>query len=261
MTQVQTIARLTDAANVTGAFLGGGTLLMRDVNYAAHTIPTLIRITDPMMREVRTEGDRLWIGAGMTMASVIAHRDLEALRSAALAIGGPAVRNMATIGGNLFAPHPYGDFTVALLALDAKVHFANGRESDLETFLRGRDQNRDLVTAVSIQRNSGADFRFKKVTRTKPKGVSVLSIAAHLEAPGGRVKTARVAFGAMGPTPLRAKATETALRGASLDEGGITPALNAVLTDLEPSDDPLASAWYRRTVAPVHLKRLLLERR
>jgi CO/xanthine dehydrogenase FAD-binding subunit len=39
----------------------------------------------------------------------------------ARAVGGPQIRNMATVGGNLFAPHPYGDFAAALLALGARV--------------------------------------------------------------------------------------------------------------------------------------------
>ena len=51
------------------------------------------------------------------MAAIARHPDLAALARAARAVGGPAIRNMATVGGNLFAPTPYGDFAVALLAL------------------------------------------------------------------------------------------------------------------------------------------------
>ena len=50
----------------------------------------------------------------------------------------------------------------------------------------------------------------------KPKGISVLSIAAHLPMNGGRIAGARVAYGAMAPTPIRAKAVERALEGAQL---------------------------------------------
>ena len=49
---------------------------------------------------------------------------------------------------------------------------------------------------------------FRKVARAKPKGVSVLSIAAHVPAAGGRISGARVAYGAMAPTPIRALAAE-----------------------------------------------------
>ena len=40
---------------------------------------------------------------------------------AARAVGGWAIRNMGTVGGNIFAPPPAGDVAVALLALDAAV--------------------------------------------------------------------------------------------------------------------------------------------
>ena len=43
------------------------------------------------------------------MAKLAAHPELAFLRPVAQAIGGPAVRAMATVGGNLFAPSPYGD--------------------------------------------------------------------------------------------------------------------------------------------------------
>ena len=51
---------------------------------------------------------------------------------------------------------------------------------------------------------------------------------------------------------------ERALEGASLDAHGIAPALAVATEGLNPPDDPLASGWYRREVAPVHLRRLLL---
>ena len=59
----------------------------------------------------------------------------------------------------------------------------------------------------------------------KPKGISVLSIAAHLPMNGGRIAGARVAYGAMAPTPMRAKSVERALEGTALDESGIAAAV------------------------------------
>ena len=97
-----------------------------------------------------------------------------------------------------------------------------------------------------------------KVTRVHPKGISVLSIAAQLPLASGRVTGARIAYGAMGPTPLRAKAAERALEGRSLDAAGIAPALAVAADGTSPADDAIASAWWRREILPVHLRRLLL---
>lgn len=261
MTEVATIARLSEAAGAQGAILGGGTLLMREVNYRPQNVPRILRITDPVLREIRAEGDGHRIGAGVTMARIIEHPDLAPLAAAARVIGGPALRNMATVGGNLFAAHPYGDLAVALLALDAQVIWQGGRAEPLESFLSGRAHARGVVEAVLVPRLRGVDLRFAKVSRTRPKGVSVLSIAAALTGSSSRIDSARIAFGAMGPTPLRARSAEAALRGASLTEAGVAAACAACVDGLSPPDDPLASAWYRARVAPVHLKRLLLERR
>lgn len=256
---VESYPTLAEASRVAGArYLAGGTLVMRDVNYGAAGIDRIVRTTDAALRDIRAEGGRIRIGASVTMAQIMASSDLAALAPVARVIGGPAIRNMATLGGNLFAEHPYGDLATALLALDAEVIWADGSTDPIEGFLGRRSSPRGLVAAVTIPRVSASEFRFRKVSRTKPKGVSVMSIAAWLPGAPGRVGDARLAFGAMGPTPLRAKAAEAALQGVSLDTGSISKALEMCTEGLHPSDDPLASSWYRREVAPVHLKRLLL---
>ena len=116
------------------------------------------------------------------------------------------------------------------------------------------------MVVVPRPRDSRA-FRFLKVSRVKPKGVAILSIAALLPTNGGRVSGARVAYGAMGVRPVRALAVEQALEGRTLDEQGIAGALAVATDGINPPTDALASEWYRRSVAPVHLKRLLLDQR
>jgi xanthine dehydrogenase small subunit len=122
-------------------FLGGGTYVMRAINEGDLSITTIIRSTDASLRQIRGEAERVIIGAGVTMSAVAADRETQFLAPVALEVGGPAVRNMASIGGNLFAPSPYGDFTTALLALDATVLLVEGasrREVPLAEFLRQR---------------------------------------------------------------------------------------------------------------------------
>ncbi|MEM7240084.1 MAG: FAD binding domain-containing protein [Pseudomonadota bacterium] len=252
-----TLAEANTALGPDARYFGGGTLVMRDVNAGDQSFRRIIRATDPGLKEVRTEAGQTVIGAGVTMADIIAHRDLDFLSAAARSVGGPAIRNMATLGGNLHAPHPYGDLTTALLALDGVARMVDGSELPLPEFLATRG-NGGLVASVRITRPPRETFRFLKVSRVKPKGVSVLSIAAWLNRSAGRLANVRIAFGAMGPTPLRAHAAEQALEGRTLDEAGVAPALGVAVEGLSPPDDGLASAWYRTEVAPVHLRRLLL---
>lgn len=258
---VETHATIAEAQRAMGAdaiFMAGGTLVMRDVN-AGVTATRLVRSSDPVLADIRLSGDGVTIGAGVTMSMIAAHRDLTFLAPVARSVGGPQIRNMATVGGNLFAPHPYGDFAVALLALGARVSIAgqSGAPRPLADVLRERGRI-GLVASVQVPRpQAPADFTFLKASRIKPKGVSVLSIAAYLPRQGGRIRGARVAFGAMGPMPLQASAVERVLDGQSLDAATIARAVQVAVEGLDPPTDALATTWYRREVAGVHLKRLL----
>ena len=255
-----TLAEADRAMTDRSRYLGGGTLLMRSINHGNLGFDRVVRSTDPTLGRIQPDGDLVTIGAGATMTAILASQELAFLAPVARSVGGPAIRNMASVGGNLFAPPPYGDLATALLALDARVRFANGTESGIESLLADRESVPGLVDAVALPRPGDGEFRFSKVTRVRPKGVAVLSIAACLPTAMGRVSGARVAFGSMGPSPVRARSVEAALEGAALDERGISRALEAVRGDISPSDDALASAWYRSEIAPVHLRRLLLER-
>jgi CO/xanthine dehydrogenase FAD-binding subunit len=261
MTIVETYPTLDAAANAMGAdaaYLGGGTLVMRAVNEG--TGPArLIRVTEPALRQIQVIGDTVRIGAAATMSDVLASRELDFLHPVARQVGGPQVRNMATVAGNLFAAHPYGDFAAALLALDARVTGAGQAGArPVADVLQHRDRA-GLIVAIEVPRPRDPHvFGFRKVSRVKPKGVSILSIAAHLPNEGGRIRGARIVFGAMGPAPVRAVGAERALEGHRLEAGTIANA-SAAMEGLDPPSDEIASAWYRKQVAGVHLARLLTE--
>ena len=259
MTRVETYPTLAEAARALGpdaAYLAGGTLLMREVN-AGRAAARIVRTTDPSLAQIRSSGDTVMLGAAVTMARILQERDLEFLHPVARRVGGPQVRNMATVAGNLFAPHPYGDLATALLALGARVLMAGqGSPRPLEDVLRDRERA-GLVAAIEVPRpRDPRQFGFLKVSRVHPKGASVLSIAALLPREGGRIRGARIALGAMGPTPLRSAANERVLDGQALDAATIDRAAAVAVEGLDPPTDSLASSWYRKAVLGVHLKRL-----
>jgi len=264
---VKTFASASEAAGVLSSdrsarYLGGGTLVMRALNEGDVSISSVVRAQDQALTRIDASGPRVTLGAGITFARVLAERDLGFLHAPARSIGGPAVRNMGTIGGNLFAPNPYGDFTVALLALDATVAVQGGfgaRDIPIEEFLQARDrQAGTLVLSVSCTRPASNEaFHYRKIARIKPKGGSVITLAAHLPVSGGRIAGARIALGSMAPTQIRARAAERALEGRSLDAATIAAAASAATEGTSPSDNALGSAWYRREIVGVHLRRLL----
>ena len=266
--RLQTFETLRDASALVGRdpaarMLGGGTLLVRALNEDAADFSTLVRCTDSALTEVRASGSRVRIGSAVTMAQILARPDLAFLHPAARAVGGPAVRAQATVAGNLFAPPPYGDFAAALLALDARVSVQSGyspRGVPIDEFLRNRDSPpRAAVAEVEFARPRGErSMRFLKVSKVRPKGVSLLTIAARLEDSAGRLSGVRIAYSNMGPAPMRAAAVERALEGRRLERLTVEATVAVAADGCSPPTDAIASAWYRREVLPVHLARLLL---
>ena len=263
--QVVRVESVTDAARMLAAeagarFVGGGTLVVRAWNSGDVSIEKLVLCDGLGLDTIAVTRGRVEMGAAVTMAKVARHSDLGFLAPVAHEIGGPAVRAMATIGGNLFAPSPYGDFAVALLALGAQVT-VEGPDAcvtlGLEEFLAARDAQSGIVRSVAFALPPAGSFRFAKVMRRHPHGASVLCIAATLPLIDGRVTGARVAYGAMAPTAIRARAVEKALEGKALDDATISAAAAVSAEGCAPESDAFASDWYRLNVLPVHLARLL----
>ena len=257
---VETCTTAAEAARALGQgahYLGGGTIVMRRVNAGDQRLGRLVRSTDPGLTAIRTTGQGVSLGAGVTMAQILAHPDLGFLAPSARAVGGPALREMATVGGNLFARAPYGDLAVVLLALGAQaVTSDGGTPRPLEELWRGTRSGLVLSLEVPRPREARA-LGYLKVARVHPVGTPVLSLAAHLPRDGGRLRGVRIAVTGMGATPRRVTAAERVLEGGALDAGSIDRAAAVAAEGLEPLDDALATAWYRREVLGVHLRRLL----
>ena len=239
----------------------GGTLVVNEINNEQTATSILVDLSPLKLRGIKVAGPQATLGAMTTMADIAAHPKLKFLAPAARAIGGPAVRNMATVGGNLHAEAPYGDLGVALLALDAKVTLELPKQRktlSLEDFFAERTRLAPYVlTAVSLALPGAESFFFTKAIRRKPISASVVTIAAYLPAKGKKLANPRIALGAMAPHPIRAKAAEKALDGKALDATTIAAATAVATKDCAPQTDPYASAWYRQEIAPVHLARLL----
>lgn len=203
------------------------------------------------------------IGSGVTMARLRADVGLPVLQAAARQVGGPAVQNMATIGGNLHARQPYGDVAVALLALDAMLTFvspAGERTQPLAEFFsawhNGSPPSGELLTRVNIPAPAG-EAAFLKHGHKALNSSTIVSVAARIVKQGGSVAEARIALGGCGPHPLRCEPAEDALTGSALDEQTIAAAAKTAETGVSPATDAVATEWYRRRMAGVFVRRAL----
>jgi CO/xanthine dehydrogenase FAD-binding subunit len=225
--------------------LAGGTHVMPRITTGAHDVATLVSLRRAGLAGIEIADGTATIGAATTLSAVGADERLAFLRPVIESIASPSIRNLATVGGNLFVEQPYGDLAVALLALGAEADVAGGGSRGVDALGAG-----DLVTAVRFA--LPAELRYTKAMRRRMNSASIVTVAAVLgDAP-------RLALGGAGRKPVRSPAAEAVLAAGPLDRERADAAGRAALEDAEPFTDAYASAWYRARVLPVHVRRALI---
>lgn len=243
--------------------IAGGTLAMPLINEGISRPEHVMGLRRVGMSYLRSSGDGWAIGATTKLSQVEREAESPLLREAAHAIGGWAVRNMGTVGGNLFAPPPGGDFAAALLALDARLTFTSDsgtRSLPLEEFYTGFMQNAsrpgEILTEIFLPKPKGKTA-FTKFGRRHANTPTIVTVAANLTLQNGRINAARIVLNGVGPHPFRAKRAEAALVGEVLGEKVIQEAANLAGEECQPFTDSIASEWYRRKMTPVIVSRTL----
>ena len=235
--------------------LGGGTSLMPALNDYGSPPTELVSLRRTGLAGITVTGTTVTIGATTTLAQIEHDPRLGVLNPVVRSIASVPVRNLATVGGNLFVRQPYGDLAVALVALNARAALAG--ESGVVDLPLERPA---LVTAVTFELPAPGVFKYVKAARRRWNSASLVTVAASIVELDGLVSGARVALGGVSDHIVRAAAVEEALLGRPLTEETVDAAARAGLGELSPADDAYASAWYRTRVFPVHLRRALLGR-
>ncbi len=251
---------LAALAGGNATILAGGTDLMPQINAGKVAFrPILLNIRRiPELRAVEVSNGRITIGALVTINELkdnpLIAKAVPLLAEAADHFASDQVRNMGTIGGNVANASPAGDTLVPLLTLDAEVELASGtgrRNVPMAEFFTGpgRTVRRpdELITGLSIPLpRLRTVSRFVKFGTRPALDISAVSIGFSATLDSGRLSDVRLAFGAVGPTPVRGRATEAVLEGAALDTALIAKAAATARDEVKPIDDLRASAWYRR---------------
>jgi CO/xanthine dehydrogenase FAD-binding subunit len=210
---------------------------------------------------------RIRLGALATLTALIEHPMIQAefpvLPLAARYMGSPAIRNLATVGGNLCNASPAADLPPVLLALDAEVEIAGPRgprRLPLEAFFRSPGQTAlgpaELLTAVEFPRRRPSwPTRYERLDVRRAMDIAIVAAALSVERDAGRVRAARVALGAVAPTPLRVPGAETALVADGLTDAAIARAAELAMTTARPISDVRATADYRRTMVGTLVRR------
>lgn len=222
----------------------------------------------------RTAEDELFIGAAATLQAVATSPLTQryaggAVAAAAVHCANRPVRSTATLGGNLCNALPSADLAPILLALDAGALMSDGAGEEivsLADFFTGPRctvlGDRLLLGILLPGRCGGNRARARKLSRTA-EDISLVQVAVALDMDGPLIRGARVALGAVAPTPRRAPAAEEALTGLKVLSPGagsaIAAAAQLAAARAEPIDDHRASAAYRRAMVAVLTRRLVRE--
>ena len=213
----------------------------------------------------------LRIGALVTVRTLEQHpmvrRRYPALAAAAASFAGVQVRNLATVGGNICNASPSGDTIPALLVFDAQCRIA-GPDGDrwvaLDQFFTGPGRtvlrSDELLAEIRVPpptANTGSHF-----IKHSPRGamdIATVGVASLVSLDGrrGPCSQARIALGAVGPTPVRAYSAEDILRGQDINQELIRSAADSARDGVKPIDDIRGSAAHRKEIVGVLTRRTL----
>ncbi len=257
--------------------LAGGTDLVVQMKERATRFPypeTIVSLD--RVAELRTidfsDSDGLRIGSGATMSDVATHPAIQerytALAEGAGVVGSLQTMNMATIGGNVCNAAPSADSAPPLLVYEAEAVIAgpNGRRSlPIAELFRGPGETAlesgELLAELRLPvPPAGTGAVYERNTPRKQMDIAVVGVGVSLTLSGDTIGRARVALGAVAPTPRRAQAAEAALEGQPANDETFAKAAEAAATDdCSPITDIRASAEYRRHLVKVMTARLLAQ--
>jgi carbon-monoxide dehydrogenase medium subunit len=215
--------------------------------------------------------------AGLRIGSMVSHAEIissplinkhaPVLAAASGSVGAPQTRTLGTVGGNLTSCVPSMDCAPPLLVLEALVKVAqrDGEEQiPLEEFLLGSKRcsttpDRLLIEILIPLEHLGKGSSFAKFGRRKALTLALVNAAARvdLDSSGRSFACARLALGAVAPTPIRAHKAEDFLEGKPASEDVLAEAGVIASGEADPISDLRASAKYRLELIKVLTRRVL----
>jgi carbon-monoxide dehydrogenase medium subunit len=258
------LAALKEGGEEAKLLAGGHSLLpLMKLRLAAPTLLVDLRRV-PGLHHIQRENGSWRIGALTRHADIQDAPELGIASVAAGQIADQQVRNRGTIGGSLAHGDPASDLPAVLVALEGEVSAQgpNGLRTiaaaDLfQDYLTTSLAHDEVITEVRLPATDGWGHGYEKFTRRAEDWAMVGVCALVKKAADGTCEDVRVGFSNMGSTPLRASATEEALRGRALSADSIADAANQAAEGTDPPGDLNATPDYKRHLARVLTRRAL----
>ena len=254
--------------------LAGGTDVFVGINDGRPRAPWFLDLSalSDRLRFIRLDKAGLSMGALTTYTDLRRSKEVArfapVLAAVARDVGALAIQNRGTLGGSLGNASPASDPAPVLLALDAQVMLASEkgeRSVPLHEFFLGYRKTAarpgELITAIVCPRTASEGWMhwYRKVGTRRAQAISKVVLAgAILVGKGRRVEGARISFGSVAATTVRARHVEAVLLGEPLSPGLIARAQETLSRDVTPIDDVRSTAEYRMHVSRNLLAAMLL---
>jgi xanthine dehydrogenase molybdopterin binding subunit len=215
---------------------------------ATDGVPELVRIT-------RTE-TALVVGGAASLTALEESLDGEfpSLQKMLLVFASRPIRNRASLAGNLVTASPIGDMAPVLLSLDAEIRIVGPRGErtvPIDAFFTGYRKTvlapDELVLAIAIPRRPRARVESYKVSKRRELDIAIVAAGFAIELDAhARVTHARLAYGGVAPTPIRARQTEAFLVGKPWDAATVLAAHGVLAGEFTPIEDVRSGVTFRR---------------
>ena len=252
--------------------IAGGTDLALQCQRGQNPAKVMVDITRiPGLDRIEEQDGLIYIGAqvthGQIAASPLIRSKAGVLAEACGSVGGPQIRNVGTLLGNVVNALPAADGAMALFALDAEVEMAerSGRRwAPIASLYAGvgRCTVDSCVAMITQLRFSplGKDEAgaFERLAKRRALILPILNTAAVVGLGNGTVQQARIAIGPVAPTPFVAAEAGQALVGRAPDDGALGEAAKLAAQAAQPRYSLLrGSAEYRKAMVEVLVRRAL----
>ncbi|QDU98344.1 FAD binding domain-containing protein [Lignipirellula cremea] len=270
-TLADAVAQLA-AHNGSARPLAGGTDLIDQMRVGRHRPEVVIdikKIAELHVLEQSASGLRL--GAAVPCYQIYGHADIVAQYGALVdschIIGGIQIQSRATVGGNLCNSGPAADTTPSLIALEGVCVIAGPkgqREVPAEAFCTGPGKNvlepGELLVEIRFPaRPPQSGSHYRRMIPRNEMDIAVVGVGASvvLDDAGQNFVSARIALGAVAPTPLLAEAAGASLAGQPVSEESIAQAADLACSIVNPITDMRGAKEYRVQVTRVLVQRVL----
>ena len=216
------------------------------------------------------EDKSIEIGAMSSFSKIfrdeIVQKNIKVLAEGAVSMGGPQVRNMATIGGNVCNGAVSADSAPALFSLNAKLRLQskNGeRIVPIQEFYLGPGRvdikDNEILTNLIIKKEDYENLKghYIKFSNRKAMDIAMVSVAVTSLIENGNFKDLRIALGVSAPTPIRCTEAEDYAKGIEATDNNIEEIAKLAVKSSKSRNSWRASKDFREHLIKVLTKRAI----